>query len=308
MTRVSSKKIALGIAGVCAALLFGYCFSGFIAAATAVSFLGVCASAALFLSLFLIQVMVAADVKTTMLFVVLEIAAISVFQIGNFSPVLGAGILAGAGFLIMAYYGGVSEIKSRLDIEFTKTSRVIMGSATLALALFASFAYVNSFDLKNPAAARKNLEVIIKPAEPIVSRYIPNFSTQNTLREIAAKMLPASERLSSPADQANTISQISVNLTDALAKLTGARIAPTDRVIDVVYKATLGKVVSLPPLTQTIVLIAFGVIFFFFIKFILFFVDWAAVGIGYGWYRLLKAAGFFAIEMQNVPKRVIVIQ
>jgi len=302
------KKISLGVLGCLAALVFGYFFANFIAVPETGSFVAVFLSSAIFLSVFLLQVTLATDLWLSPLFIVIEMIGISLFFLGSFSIVLLIGIIIGIGFLIAANYSGVSEVKNNLEIHFYRNSRIVMAFATMALALFASFAYVGSFDLKDPAAARKNLEVILRPTEPLVSRYVPNFSSLSTIKEIAAAILPAELKLA-PADQrAEAIFQISTRLAESFSGFAGIPVIPNDRIIDIAYRATIGRILGLSPLAQTSVLVGLGVLFFFFIKFILFFVDLAAVGLSYGFYHLLKAFGFFRIEMQNVAKRVIVLE
>ncbi len=308
MTNSTIKKISLGAAGVLTAGLFGFLFKSFIGAAGMGNLILALAGSVLFLAVFLLQTILASDVRISPAVIVLEVLAMAVFFFGNISLIFLIGMLINLGFLIAAHYSGGIELKTTLDIHFSKTSRVIMAFATLALALFASFTYVGTFDLKNPAAAKRSLEVIIRPFEPLVARYIPNFSSRNTIKDIATAVLPADFRLA-PADQkAQAVSQISARLAETISGFAGVQVQIADRIIDILYKATVGKVVTLSPAMQTVVLSGFGVLFFFFLKFLLFFVDWAAVLVGYGLYSLLKTFEFFRIEMHDVPKRVIVLE
>lgn len=307
MSTAAIKKISLGVAGFVAALIFGYFFKMTIGSASTANLVGLLLSAILFLSAFLIQTVIGSDKFISPLFIVLEVLGISLFFFGNFSPVLLIGIISGLGLLITAYYQGGSEINNNLDIHFIKNSRIIMASATMALAIFVSFAYVGSFDIKNPVAAKKGLELVVNPLTPLVSGYIPGFSSQNTLKDIALAALPADFKLASPAQKADAVSQISTRLADTLSGAVGTSVFAGDRVIDIVYKATIGRLAGLSAVAQTGVLVLFGIVFFFMIKFALFFIDWAAVFTGFGIYKLLLAFGFFKIEVQNVPKRVIVL-
>lgn len=260
------------------------------------------------LSTFLLQTILAGDKRLSPLSIVLESLGMSAFFFGGFSVILAIGMLLGLSLFLMAYYAGASEIKNDLEIHFSKISRAVMRLATMGVALFASFAYVGSFNLKSPVDAKQKLEVLVKPVEPIVARYVPNFSSKSNLKEIAAQILPADLKLASETQKNEAIAQISSRLADTLTNSVGVRVAPMDRVIDILYKASIGRMLTLTPLLQNLILIVLGLIFFLFIKFLLLFVDWGATLLGYGFYALLKTFGFFKIELQNVPKRVIILE
>ncbi len=301
------KKVSLGTVGILSALFFGALFKMFIGTPSTGNLIWALSGAAVFLSIFLLQVMLSSDKWLSPILIAAQVLGMSLFFLGNFSLVLAIGILISFGFFLASWFLGTAEIKNNLDIHFPKTSRAIMGFATIGLALFISLAYVGSFDLKDAVESRKNLEVIIRPIEPLVGGYIPNFSTRNTLKDIALSLLPPDFQLVSAAQKAEAVAQVSVRLAETVSNFAGVRVAVTDRVIDIVYKATIGRIVTFTPIMQTLLMVGLGLLFFFLIKFLMLFVDWAAVLLGYALYRLLKAFNFFRIETQEVSKRVIVL-
>lgn len=304
LLKVSALAIATAVSG--AAL--GYFLKNFIAAPSVGSLVAALVVSVVFLAVFLLQTLLSPHFWVSAGSVLAGSLGAVIFFLSANPPLLAVGFLAMLGFLLAAYRSGKSELNNNLQIHFSKTSRIVMGFATMGLAIFASLVYVGSFDLKNPTAAKQNLEVLIRPAEPLVARYVPDFSSQNTLRQIAAKVLPAEFKLAPEAEKQQAITEVSSRLAQTVSNFAGVPVSASDRVIDIVYKATIGRILSLPPLAKTLLLIGFALVFFFFFKFLLFFVDWGAVLAGYGMFKALEAAGFFKIELQNVPKRVIVLK
>ena len=81
----------------------------------------------------------------------------------------------------------------------------------------------------------------------------------------------------------------------------------TDKSVNIFYDATVGRFLQLPDILQNVILFVVGIIIFLFIKFSLALVNWPATYLAYGLYRLLLKFGFFKIELQNRPQKVIVL-
>ena len=81
----------------------------------------------------------------------------------------------------------------------------------------------------------------------------------------------------------------------------------TDKSVNIFYDATVGRFLQLPDILQKVILFVVGIIIFLFIKFSLALVNWPATYLAYGLYRLLLKFGFFKIELQNRPQKVIVL-
>lgn len=308
MNKLLIKKAALGVAGLLAALLMGGLFAGFISAPSAGAFIWTLAGAALFLGIFLIQTFVGGKHWITPVFLIVESLGAGLFLLDKISPVFLVGLLVMIALLVSSFYTGQAELENSLDIHFSRISRIVMVYATLGLAIFISFAYVASFDLKDPAAAKSSLAAVVKPIEPMVSGYIPKFSAMDTITQLAGKLLPEELR-SAPLEQRNlAITEVSSRLSETFGKLTGVPVSGKDRIIDLIYKATFGRLLGLKPIFQTLSLVAVGIIFFFLIKFLFFFVDWAAVGLAFLIFKALEAGGFFRIELRDQPKKVIVLE
>ena len=302
------KNLTLGLAATLTAGVFGYLFANFIATGTLTSLISALVAGVFFLAAFLIQVLLSKNRGLTAVFVVASVLAMSAFFLGHFSLVLIAAVGIALVMFFLAYHNGQSELENNLDLRFIRASRVVMGLATMALAIFASFAYFASFDLKDPVAAKKNLEVLVRPVEPIISGYIPGFTARSSLIQIASRLIPEELRLASQETQNAFVQEFSTGLSQTLSNTFGVRVSPGDSVIDILYNGTIGRILSLSALAQSLVLIGVALAFFFLIKFALFFVDWLAVLLAWAVFKILLAARFFRFDLQNVPKKVIMLE
>jgi len=90
-------------------------------------------------------------------------------------------------------------------------------------------------------------------------------------------------------------------------ELTVASAQATAAVTDLLYDYTIRPFLKLAPVPQTAILVGTALITFFFIKFVLFFINWAATLLGYVIYKSLWSFGFFRTELQNKPKESIIL-
>ncbi len=303
-----TKNLVLGSAAALIALAFGYFFRAFIDSPTFARFLIAAIVGIVFLAVFLIQSLLASNFWVSAAAVAVEVLALALFFFANFSLVLAVGVLSSAVILILAYYYGHSDMKSNVDINFLKTAKAVMAWSGMALAIFASFAYVSVLDLGDPVAAKKTLEAVIKPAEPIVAAYVPGFTTRSTIGQIAAKLLPPDLTLASDAVKSQFITELSARLSQTFGGFLGVKAMASDSVLDLIHRATISRLLNLSPFLQNLLLIATAILLFFFVKFVLFFADWLAVGLAYLFFQLLLKFGFFRFELQNVPKKIILLE
>lgn len=302
------KVLLLGAVPIAVAAVFGLLFKTFVAAPSLIGLVFVLITGIFLLALFLIHTLLNDRFWVGAGFIVLIVAAMTVFFIGKgVLLVLVGGIIAAAAF-IEAYHNGQSEIKNSIEIRFWHIARKALSMATVAIAVFLSLAYFASFDLKNQKAGEQALEVVIRPLEPIVAGYLPGFSSRSTLTQIARRSLPPELQMAGPEIQNQAIGQVAGNLAELLGKTFGISVRAGDSVVDIIYKATFGRLLKLSSSLQTLILMGAAIALIFFVKFALFFVDWLAILLGYALYQLLWGFGFFKIELRNKVKKVILLE
>lgn len=302
------KTVGIAVFSAVSALVFGLLFKNFLSAGNLASLLLLALGMAVFSAIFLIQSLLLNNFSVNLGIASVDGILITAVFWNSLSILM---VLAGVGIigtLIAAYYGAQLELKNNLDIRFFKIGNNLLRYVSSALAIFAIIAYLSLLNLKDPVAAKKALSAVIKPAEPIAAAYIPGFTVDNSLIEVARKLMPADVRASSQAAQNDFIQNSSQRLSDVIGGFTKTAVRTTDSVSDIFYKATVVKFLKFAPLVQKLVLIGAGLFTFFLVKFFLIFVNWAAILLAFGIYQLLWGSGFFKIELESKTKKVIVLE
>ena len=301
------KTIALAVASVISALIYGIILRSFLNAGSW-GLLGLLVAAII---IFMAAVLMQSFFINNFLISLAIFAADAIIIMAVFADKLSIlMLLAGLGMIALfssAYYGAKLELKNNLDIRFFKVSHGVMRAASSALAIFAIATYLSVLNLRDPQEAREALAVALKPIEPITAAYIPNFKSTDTLVSIASKIMPEDVRLSSQANQREFIAQSSARLSAVIAGYIKVAVSPNDSVLDIVYRATVAKLLKLSPTLQLISLLGVGFAAFFVIKFFLIFINWVAITLAFGIYQLLWSAEFFKISFESKTKKVIIL-
>lgn len=302
------KTFSVGGAMLIAAFAFGGLLKSFIETPTLGFFVWMLAAAVVFLSLFLLQAILSDRFWLNAGLFAIAVVGFSVFLSVRASWILWLGAVVALILLIQAYDNGRKEIKNNLTIRLWRISRSVMVLSTTAIALFASLAYASIFDLHDTQQTKKALEVFIRPIEPIVGGYLPGFSANKSLTQIASGLLPAELKLADPETKNLAISNAASGLAAYFKNIAGVAVTTKDTIIDIFYKATIGRILTYSPLVQNAVLVAVALIFFLFIKFALLFVDWLATALTFALYELLLKFGFFKKELRTAEKQTIILE
>ncbi len=222
--------------------------------------------------------------------------------------VSGAGAFIAMVVFFWAYQEVRQDLKNNLTIRFWRVAHRSAGYASSGLAIFSIMAYLSLFNFSDPDSLRKTLEVAIKPLEPIFASYIPNFTIRSTITQLATGLLPDDIKILPVELKNQAIAQATDRIVVLLGNYVKTPIRAGDRMIDIVYRATLGKLLDYSPIARTVVMILVGVIIYFLLKFLLIFANWISAGISYLLFAGLKRIGFFEIQLQQIDKEVIVIK
>ncbi|MBI2024602.1 MAG: hypothetical protein HYT03_00730 [Candidatus Harrisonbacteria bacterium] len=302
------KTIILGAVSIIAAIIFGLAFRNFVADGSLISLIFLALAGALFLSIFLIQTLLLDIFFPKFLIIIFSAIAVGVSSGAPFSTVSITAMSIFSILLLWGYYRGRLELKNSLEIKFTKTGLAILGPASSAIALFAIIAYLGSFNLSDPTSVKETLSIIIKPAEPIAAGYIPGFSIQKSITEIAAALLPEELANASQATKNEFISESASRLSEVFGNLTGVPAKTSDSLLDIFYRATVGRLLALTPFARNLTLIGVGFLIFLMAKFLLIIINWLAIALAVLLYQLLLAMNFCRIELQSKSKTVIVLE
>ncbi len=306
--RNTFKALLITSFPVLSALLFGVFFKSFINSAHLGIFAATVAAGLVFLATLIVFNILESSWITAVICFALATLAMTAPFMTNISMILLAG--SATFFVLLAFSHRQTQFatQNNLKVKFWRIAHASANFASSGVAIFAILAYLSSFNFSDPSSLKKTLEVAIKPMEPIFSQYIPNFTIRNTIAQIAANLLPDDLQLAPAEVKSQVIQQASERLTIVLGKYIKIPVAAGDKVIDVVYKATLGKILNYSPLVRNLILLAAGFIIFLLLKFILIFINWLAIALAFGIYRLLLSLEFFEIQLQSIDKEVIIIK
>lgn len=302
------KTISLALVSAVFALIFSLFFKSFLNLGGLGAAIFLLVTTTLFLAVFLIQTLLLDSFLVNLVITIIDAALIGLVFIGNFSILILAATAVVIILLLAGYYAARLELKNNLDIRFFKTAGYVMKYASSALAIFAVITYLALLNLEDVTAAKRALASIIKPIEPITSVYIPNFTINEPLTEISRKIMPNEIKSASSATQAEFIRASSIRLAGAIGSFVKATIVSSDSILDVFYKSTVAKLLKMSALTRNLILAGAGLLAFFMLKFLLVFVDWLAIVVGFGIYQLLLGAEFFHVELQNKTQKVITLK
>ncbi len=302
---VITKIISLGGVVAFFALIFSYTAGNLLSAGSSTSAFFVLIAATLFLAAFVIQTMLVDNFLINSGMILVYVIAMTIFLGSSLSLVTLAAVVIASGLLISAYYNGRLEVKNNLEIRFFKTGRVVLSLASSAIAIFVIVSFMSILDFENPDAAKRHLANIVKPLEPVASAYIPKFSIQNSLTDISFKLLPKEADSLAPGARSAIVQQAAQRVSEVIGNFTGLRIRPADTITDILYNLSIGRLAGLPPILKTVFLVFGGFLIFLLVKFLLFFVNWLSLGVGWLFYQLLLNFGFFKIQTQNVEKQMI---
>lgn len=234
--------------------------------------------------------------------------AIAIPFISHFSVILIAGVLLNVVFLAIAHKNTRDDLKNNLTIRFWRIARSSIGYASSGIAIFAIMSYLSLFNFSDPQSLQKTLSLAIKPLEPLFTGYIPNFSFNHTLSQTASNLLPDDLRLAPAEIKSQIVQQATERLIGILGQYVQAPVRAGDQLIDIVYKATIGRILNYSPVVQNLILVAVGLLIFLLVKFLLIGANWIGIGIAFVLYRLLLKFKFCEIQLQSINKEVIIIK
>lgn len=237
----------------------------------------------------------------------LSAVGMSVGFLGSFSLILFAGSLIAFAIFFWSYQGIQSDLSVALKIRVWRTTHSAISYASSGIAIFSIMAYLSLFDFSDQASLKKTLEVAVRPLEPIVSQYVPNFSVRNSILQLGAGLLPEDLRLAPPEVKSQLIQQAADRLSALLGNYIKIPVQAGDKIIDILYKATLGKMLNYSPVIRSGILIAVGFLIFLLLKFVLIFANWIGTALAFGLFKFLLSVEFFQIKTESIEKETIVV-
>lgn len=304
----SLKFLYLGLSLVGIAGLFSFLLRSFTNSPHFGNFLVVSVAGLVFLGILSVFNILTDNKIVALIVFLISALALSAGFLNSSLLVSGSGALISLIFFFWAYQETRQDLKNNLTIRFWKVAHRSAGYASSGLAIFSIMAYLSLFNFSDPTSLRKTLEVAIRPLEPIFAGYIPNFTVRTTITQLATGLLPDDIKILPVELKNQAISQATDRLVVLMGNYAKIPIRAGDQIIDIVYRATLGKLLDYSPVARTAVMVLAGIVIYFLLKFLLIFANWFSVSVSYLLFIGLKKAGFFEIQLQSIDKEVIVIK
>lgn len=302
------KLIIFNSALIFSALIFGFLLKLFIGSGGLGSLVVLSLSGILLLAILITQALLSEKTWISVLFLSITALAPAIPFIASPSLILLAGVVICALFFINADHSGKFEMGAGLKINFPRIAKAVAGRASSGLAIFSIMAYLALFNFSDPNSIKKTLEVAVKPLEPIMSRYIPGFTVRDTVSQLATGLLPDDLKIAPANIRSQVIQEATTRLIGILGQYIKTPVQAGDKVIDIIYHATIGKILNYSPLVRNGILVVAGLVLFFLLKFVLILVNGLAIGLSFLLYQALLKAGILKIELRSIEKEVIVIE
>jgi hypothetical protein len=232
-----------------------------------------------------------------------------------FSTVL---IISGI-FIFLIFVWGIRELKleieNTLKINFFRLVKVFLNKITLGLAImFCVFGYFLLPTGSGFPVSFKNFQAyILKPNEPIIGIFVPNFKFEtsiqkaliNILEPQIIKQIPNYKDLPAAARETILESVIRQQFLDGLEKSSGVKINAQEPVGKIIYDFLVIKFNQLNESIKNLITLGIFVILFFVIQTIFIPVKWLLSFVLFLVYMSLLAVRFAGIRLEQRSKEVL---
>ncbi|GEM_PF-4119235 len=309
---VDRSKIKIGVLaalGALAAFAFGYALNAMIAGSPML--LGVLGAAAVFM---LIDVLESSFIKGGTVYAAVLAVQTLAFIVPLYSH-FSQGTLLGAVLmyvlLLLAGRRAQESSANDLKVSISRMSRAALPGIIAALSLFAAVLYTVPLVGVPWRVTEKTIASIAGPTDLVLRRFVPNFSLNMSVGEVVdaignSGLVPGLGELS-PEARAGLLAQSRGAILEQISSAVGAPIAA---------RTTVSKVLALlfgqwasrvPEEWHTLVIVIYGLLFFFTIKSFGFLVSYPVQWAAWGLYQLLLGAGFLHVVSEPTSKETIVL-
>jgi len=271
--KIKIKPVIVGMVTTAAAFGFGYFLKIYLMAYDSAT-LGLTAGLAIiFLALFILQSMFIKNRLAALGLITMEALVMAVNFYNHIALLsLLAVFLILLFFSFWAHYAAQVELDNAFKIRLAPAGRMAVAKVGTALALFATVMFMSRIHLDDAVVVKKFIASSISPIQPLLM---------------------------------NTVSQVVPQALSGLVQ--PQKLLSTPALTDMIYQATVKPILKLPPLYQTLIMWGIGFLVFITIKSFLFIIHYAALGLAYVLWQILKAVKFFEIQIENRPKEVVIL-
>lgn len=312
LEKPQQKITIFGAIAVLVAAIFGYSASVFgITTTNFYWFLVAVIAGFIFLALFFIQTLIIEEKKMALIFIGLEVAAMTwPFLI---RPSIWLLPIVAITFLLLAYshFNGRSALKGMVKINFFRLRHSIMMLATLAMIFFAVTTYLSTFERDDFQISEEAIDLTTRPLEPAIAKFIPNFSIDQSLQDIlesTASELHGEELEELSTEDQESLIQGTVNqLKEIVAKIAGVKVRLDEDFVTASKKIVDGLINNVPEKYQGTLFTFLGASAFLLVSGGTFVINIVASILAWLLYKLLLLTGFVYIRSNKITQEVVSI-
>ncbi|MBI3046475.1 MAG: hypothetical protein HYY86_03010 [Candidatus Harrisonbacteria bacterium] len=311
---ISKWKIAVvWAAGLISALAFGYFLRLFLGGGNQLMVLT--AALVLFLIVFVLQTLFLKGGKIVYSLAALESGGLMIFFLDYFSWYWLAALAALLGFFWLAVYRGRAEIDDQMKVHFPRIEKKVLAQVFTGISLLISLMYVEIAGLGNLGITQKQIDNLLRPAEPIVQNLlIGNFSFNMTVYQFveASMVNQLAGQLGVPinavpaAAKSAAINQ-SLNALQGQAAGYGINFRNSDTISQVVYNYLVGQIKKIPSGFRFAVPAGVALIVFLTVRGLGTIIRWLVSVPAYLVYELLLLTGFARLSLESRSREIIIL-
>lgn len=308
-----SRLFVLGALNVFAAGLLGYALESIVSKGglgTGNLSLVILANI-VFLSLFLLQLILVKAMKIQTMLVLAETVALTLFFLPHWSWLAVLAVFLLFVFLLSAIHRGKREMDNQMKFKFFTIAKVLLPTSITAFSLFISILYVGINGIGTSFASKATIRALLKPAEPIVQTLISkDFSVDMTVSkfaEMAAAQQFGAAFTSLPLAAKNqAITEITNQLRQQGATY-GILFKNSDSVSDVFYVYFFRQFNAIPEAYRKFIPFIVFLLTFFAVKSLGGLLRWVIVFPAYVLFQFLLATGFAHIGLESRSREIILV-
>lgn len=307
------KIAAILAAGILSSLAFGYFLRLFLVGRNQLIIMA--ATLVLFLIIFILQTLFLKGGKIIHSLAALESVGIVIFFLDYFSFYFLLALASLAGFFALAVYRGRVEIDNQMKAHFFRIEKKVLAQVFTGISLLISLMYVEIAGLGNLGITQKQIDNLLRPAEPIARNLlIENFSFNMTVYQFAeatvidqlASQLGVPINLVPAAAKSAAVNQ-SLNALREQAAGYGINFRNSDTLSQVVYNYIIGQIKKIPSGFRFAIPIGIVLIIFLTIKGLGTIVRLLVSFPAYLVYELLILTGFARVALESRSREIIIL-
>ncbi|MEK7612403.1 MAG: hypothetical protein AAB407_03620 [Patescibacteria group bacterium] len=293
----------LGGIGALFALFFGYTLRNVFVDPSFGSLVMTSFAAILWLAVVVLQPMIITSRSMLGMFALLQaiMVWIPIEQRFTLQAAIGGALLTV--FLWMSFVAGRRLVENSVKIKFFRIAPRIESFAMTGIAIFITLTLMTVLSAGQFTSSKDTFSTFFKTFDGIIVKLAPGFSSEGSFHDALRAIFES--RFGEESEQA--IADSIDSLADSIHKNFGFIVGPGDKFLDVLYKITIGKFITLPPTFKAVAFVAIGVIIFGFVKSIAFFLNWLIVGVAFMVFKVLVGMDAIHIHRESVDQEIIVI-